>query len=158
MQTSGFMSKKFKNTLKNNEEALNKVKKNIEILNKLIGFIENKVGTIDGNYINQLKNCIENFNSDNIVQVLSNLYSLQGELLEASGANWLQEKIPTNFKVYQTGAVENRGGQLITDLMVIDFSQLNNLDDNIGISYTINKKTYRKSLKEFLLYLDCYLQ
>lgn len=109
-----------------------------------------RYGRYEGN-----KYRINSMNSKALNDFLSNINQTQGYLLEALGTQWFNERIPSNIniKAINTGKLNVKAKQVIQDIMVIDMTDTNLMNDVI-IQFTIKGEKQELPLGEFLNKLD----
>lgn len=109
-----------------------------------------RYGRYEGN-----KYRINSMNSKALNDFLSNINQTQGYLLEALGTQWFNERIPSNIniKAINTGKLNVKAKQVIQDIMMIDMTDTNLMNDVI-IQFTIKGEKQELPLGEFLNKLD----
>lgn len=103
---------------------------------------------------------IRSFGTKEVRWIIHNLNNIQGGLLEALGTEFLEQRVPQNIdvdsKALNTGNLQARlksnskyTSQIIQDIMILDMTQVD-LNKDVQVSYTLNKKKYTTSLSDFL--------
>lgn len=144
---SGALGKK----AKDQEGKINKTLIEEKNLNSLVEEIYedvSKIITQDGIVSTKTLQNLYNFYEKNgtLESVINNIFTLQGDILEVLGTQWLQKHFP-NITSIQTGNIrDSKGQQLRQDIMMLDprFS----LMENINIKINGESKTI--TLGEFL--------
>lgn len=106
--------------------------------------------TISSSYIAQLDNIITSLPQGDIDAVLRTLFHLKGDILEETGVEWFNQRIPRelNVKAFSTGAIRgNKGQQLIQDLLVVDMDNVDLM--NTPIAFKMGDQSYELPLKDF---------
>lgn len=98
---------------------------------------------------------INSMNSRALNDFLSNINQTQGYLLEALGTQWFNERIPSdiNIKAINTGKLNVKSKQVIQDIMMVDMTDTNLMNDVI-IQFTIKGEKQELPLGDFLNKLD----
>lgn len=148
-----------KNGLPENKALLQQTHNNLKELYILLQSISTSNNPIiPGTYMDKLSQYINSLGGISIHDVMKNYWNLQGEILEAEGAQWFNERLPQDLQVqaFNIGKLNIKGkGQAISDILLMDMS-LVNLDESVIINYSIEGKSHSCSLRDFLIKLKDY--
>ena len=146
----GYMSRSVRESLAENQQLELIIVSKLEALGNTLNTLRSQANmTISSSYITRLDNIIMSLPQGDIDAVLRTLFHLKGDILEETGVEWFNARIPQdlNVKAVSTGAIRGKKGQLIQDLIVVDMDNADLL--NTLISFKEGEKEYTLPLRDF---------
>lgn len=108
-------------------------------------------------------NSLRSFGQAEMASWIKDLRAIQGELVEELGTAWMAKRIPADMeilplstgKVYYTGGKYGTSGSLIQDILTVDISNTD-LINNLQVRYKLGDKEYTTTLGNFLNKISYY--
>lgn len=150
---------------KDNEKRYEQAQEKLKELSAFLTMLKEKVNIDSPVYDSDLErlnhlisiNSLKSFGQSEMVSWIKNLRAIQGELVEELGTAWLAERIPQDLeilplstgKVYYTGGKHGVAGSLIQDILTLDISNIDLLN-NLTVKYKKGTQEYTTTLGNFL--------